>query len=110
MIRKFAAVPVLRIALTAVAVLTILAGTALLRAQEPAQSPSQSTSSSQPPAQQPTAQQPSAPQPDNQEPSTEDTTPRRRLKPREYKNWNFNVGGGAATYTGTTRQFVRGGG
>lgn len=111
MIRKFAAVPVLRIALTVVAVLTILAGTASLRAQQPAgaQSPAP-TSASQPPAQQPSAQQPPAPQPDNQEPSTEDTTPRRRLKPREYKNWNFNVGGGAATYSGTTRQFVRGGG
>jgi hypothetical protein len=112
MIRKFAAVPVLRIALTVIAVLTILAGAASLRAQQPAgaQSPAPTTSSSQPPAQQPTAQQPPAPQPDNQEPSTEDTTPRNRLKPREYKNWNFNVGGGAATYSGTTRQFVRGGG
>lgn len=116
MIRKFAAVPVLRIGLTVIAVWTILTGTASLRAQQaadaqaPAQSPAQTTSASQPSAQQPTAQQPSAQQPDNQEPSTEDTTPRHRLKPREYKNWNFNVGGGAATYTGTTRQFVRGGG
>jgi len=116
MIRKFAAVPVLRIGLTVIAVWTILTGTTSLRAQQaadaqaPAQSPAQTTSASQPSAQQPTAQQPSAQQPDNQEPSTEDTTPRHRLKPREYKNWNFNVGGGAATYTGTTRQFVRGGG
>ena len=116
MIRKFAAIPVIRIALTVVAVLMILAGTPSLRAQQApdAQSPAQSTSAQQSSASQPSAQQPSAQPaaqpPDNQEPSTEDTTPRRRLKPREYKNWNFNVGGGAATYTGTTRQFVRGGG
>ncbi len=104
MIRKFAKVPEVRVVLTAVTLSTILAGTTALRAQQP---PAQ-----QPPAQQPSSQS-SAQQPENQQPSSEEASPEettRRRKPQEYKNWNFNVGGGAATYSGATKQFVRGGG
>jgi len=61
-------------------------------------------------AQQPAAQQPAAQQPDtSQEPADEESM-RRKAKPREYKNWNFNVGAGANLDSGTTKTYVRGGG
>jgi len=69
-----------------------------------------------PAAQQPSAQQSSA-QPANgqqssasQEASPEEIGPRHKVKPKEYKNWTFNVGGGASLTNGTTEKFVRGGG
>ncbi len=34
----------------------------------------------------------------------------RRKKPHDYKNWVFDVGGGANLDSGTTRTWVRGGG
>jgi len=34
----------------------------------------------------------------------------RRKKPKDYKNWNYNVGFGANLDSGTTKTFVRGGG
>ncbi len=37
-------------------------------------------------------------------------TPTRKVKPRLYKTWMFNVGGGANLPNGTTERFVRGGG
>jgi opacity protein-like surface antigen len=112
MIRKFAAVPGFRVALTLILV-TILAGATTVHAQQ--------TPTQQPPAQQPPAQQPSAqPQPDNQqssnqpsstqEASPEDVGPTRKVKVKDYKNWTFNAGGGASLTNGTTRTFVRGGG
>jgi len=100
MIRRLATVPGLRVALVPITVVTILAGTATVRAQQSAAP----QTSAQPAAR----QQPENQQSSSQEASPEETT--RRKKPQEYKNWNFNVGGGAATYSGTTRQFVRGGG
>ena len=63
----------------------------------------------QPPAQQPSAQQP-ADQSSSQEASTEETTRTRKAKVHDYKNWTFNVGGGASLTNGTTTKFVRGGG
>ena len=103
MIRKFATVPRFRVVLARTCLATILTGIATVVAQ---QNPAQQT-----PAQQTSAQQ----QPDNQqsssqEPSTEESSSRRRAKPRDYKNWTFNVGGGASLTNGTTRTFVRGGG
>jgi Outer membrane protein beta-barrel domain len=103
MIRKFATVPGIRVVLTAITFLTILAGAPAVRAQQP---PPQTSPAQQPPAQQQADNQQSS----GQETSPEETMSRRKLKPREYKNWNFNVGGGAATYSGATRNFVRGGG
>ncbi|SRR6266567_2380814 len=107
MIRKFATVPEVRIALTLILV-TILAGVTTVHAQQ--------TPAPQPPAQQPPAQQ----QPDNQqsgsqqsstqEASPEEIGPTRKVKVKEYKNWTFNAGGGASLTNGTTRTFVRGGG
>src|SRR6202035_5810808 len=59
----------------------------------------------------PAAQQPAAQTPDkSQEPADEESTSRRKAKPRDYKNWSYNVGFGANVDSGTTRTFVRGGG
>jgi hypothetical protein len=96
----------------------ILAGAAVARAQ---QTPEQSSSSTQSSPQQPAAQQPpSTQQPSNQqttnqptsnqEASPEEIGPARKPKPKEYKNWAFNVGGGASLTNGATGNFVRGGG
>jgi opacity protein-like surface antigen len=37
-------------------------------------------------------------------------TPARKVKPRQYRNWTFNVGGGLNLPHGQTNTFVRGGG
>jgi hypothetical protein len=114
MIRKFAAVPwchrvwcykaEIRFVLAMTFFGTILTGTATVHAQQTSTQPS---SSQETPAQQPAAQQPS-PQSSSQEASPEETG--RRVKPKNYKDWTFNVGGGASLTSGTTQTFVRGGG
>jgi len=127
MSRKFARVSGFRVVLAVIAV-TILAGAAVARAQ---QTPEQSSSSTQSSPQQPAAQQqPSAQQSgnqqsgnqqtsnqqtsnqqtSNQEASPEEIGPVRKPKPKEYKNWAFNVGGGGSLTNGATGNFVRGGG
>ncbi len=77
------------------------------------QSFAQSTASDQTPGAQqpstPTTQTPAAQQPSSdQEPAEEESTSRR--KKHEYKNWVFNIGAGANLDSGTTKNFVRGGG
>jgi opacity protein-like surface antigen len=97
MIRKLATIPGLRFFAILV---TVPMGIAVAHAQQP--------SAQQPPAAQPQTQQ----QPDqsgSQEASPEETT-RPRTKPRDYKKWTFNVGGGASLPNGTTNTYVRGGG
>ncbi len=77
----------------------------------------QTTPAEQAPAEQapattpaPAAQQPPAQAPDNsQEPADEDSL-RKKVKPRDYKPWVFNVGAGANVDSGTTKTWVRGGG
>ena len=55
----------------------------------------------------PAGQQPAAPGPENPE---DESTSRRKAHPHDYKNWTFNIGGGANLPSGTTRTFVKGGG
>ena len=98
MIRKFATVSRSRVALTLIAV-TILVGTATVHAQ---QTPAEPT----PPAQQQPETQPSS----SQQTSPEEIGPSRKPKVKDYKNWVFNVGGGASLPYGTTDTYVRGGG
>lgn len=110
MIRKFAAVSVVRVALAVLFSLTILAGTATLHAQQPAGSPSSTPAQ---PAQQPSAQPQSGQPSSSQQSSSQEASPEEtihRPKPKNYKNWNFNVGGGANLTGGTTKTFVRSGG
>lgn len=72
----------------------------------------QPTAQQQPAAEQPpAAQQPPAnSQSGSQEATPEEITVRHRVKPKEFKNWNFNVGAGANVDSGPTKRFVRGGG
>jgi opacity protein-like surface antigen len=98
--------------------IAILAGAVTALAQTPDQaSPDQQNSAQQSSAQQPqsgqqpqSAQQPANSQSGNEEATPEEATPRHRVKPKEFKNWNYNVGGGANVNGGTTKQFVVGGG
>jgi len=115
MIRKFATVPCFR-AVLALIFMTILAGATTVHAQ---QTPDQQTPAKQPPAQEPSAQQPPAQAPSAQQPSdqsgvqeasVDESISRRRTKVKDYKNWTFNVGGGASLTNGTTVKYVKGGG
>lgn len=102
MIRKFAAVPGLRLALGAISMM-VLAGTLTVRAQQASAPPAQAQ---QQPANSQAGNQPSG----SQETAQEEEIPVRRPKPKDYKNWSFNVGGGASLTNGTTTMFARGGG
>ncbi|HLZ41347.1 MAG TPA: hypothetical protein VKQ11_10310 [Candidatus Sulfotelmatobacter sp.] len=103
MIQKFRTVPGLGLFSCAL-LMAILAGTPSLSAQQTTQTPAQSENP-QPQAQQPDQGQSSS---SSQEASAEETT--RTRKKKDYKNWTFNVDGGASLTNGTTAQFVRGGG
>src|SRR5271165_3353850 len=88
MIRKFAAVPGVRVVPTLI-LATILVGATTLQAQQ--------TPAQQAPAQEPSAQQPPAQQPSDKPQSGQEATPgeigsARKPKVKEYKNWVFNVG------------------
>lgn len=81
------------------------------RAQPAAPPPPAQQPADQTPAQQPATQQPPAQPPDTgQEPAEEVPISRRRAKPKNYKNWTYDVGLGANVDGGATRSFVRGGG
>ena len=98
MIRKFRTIP--RFSFVAL-LMTILAGVATVNAQQ--------TQPQQPATDQPqTQQQPENQQPSSQEASTEELG--RKHKTKDYKNWAFNVGGGASLTNGNTENYVRGGG
>lgn len=103
MIRKFARISAFGVVPTTV-LMTILAGVATVHAQQnQSQSPDAPQTQQQPASQQqPTSQQPA------QEASPEEMA--RKQKPKEYKNWTFNAGGGASFTSGTTQTYVRSGG
>jgi len=127
MFRKLAAVPGLRVVLAGMFV-TILAGTPTVCAQQAADPPTpvqqtqdqqaqtQQTQDQQTTGQQTTGQPNQAQQQtDNQQSSSqgaspEESTSRRKAKPRDFKNWTFNAGGGASLTNGATTTFARGGG
>ncbi len=125
MIRKSAVYSASSVVRALVCFVTILGAGAATAAQTPGQQNSDQQNAgqqqpaeqqpAQPPAEQQSAQQPSAQQPASSQSGNEQATPeeaatRKRTKPKEYKNWNFNVDGGANTTGGTTKKFVRGGG
>jgi hypothetical protein len=116
MIRKVATIPGFSIVQSAV-LMMILAGVATVNAQQtepqqPANGQSQTEqqpANGQPQAQQQPNQNPSSQEPSTQEPSTEELGTHKK-KPKDYKNWSFNAGGGASLTSGTTGKYVRGGG
>jgi opacity protein-like surface antigen len=100
MIGKFATASALMLVLT-----SLLGGRGFAQGTPAAQVPANPPATSTPTPQQPTTQQPDT----SQEPAEEDTLGR-RVKPKEYKNWTYNVGFGANIDSGGTKTFVRGGG
>jgi len=96
---KFATVPGCKPA--GILLLTVLAAAAMHAQQAPGQPA---------PAQPPAAQQPDNQQSSSQEAAPEETGTRRRTKPRDYKLWTFNAGGGASLTNGATMNFARSGG
>ena len=70
----------------------------------------QTPAADEPTTQQPTTQQPPDQPTSAQEPQEEQTGRRRKVRPHDYRNWTFNVGGGADLPSGTTRTYVKGGG
>jgi opacity protein-like surface antigen len=92
-------------------VLTLLVSILLLPGRGFAQATPDAQTPPPAPATPPAAQQPPAEQPiAGQEPTDVDTAPRRRVKPRDFKSWTWNVGAGGNLDSGTTRTYVRGGG
>lgn len=116
MIRKSAVFSASSLVRSLLCFVTILATGAAAFAQTPNQPNSdqqqsgQQNSGQQNSGQQQSAQQGETSQSGNEEASPEETAPHRRTKPKEYKNWNFNVGAGAGVTSGTTFKFVRNGG
>lgn len=115
MIRKFAAVPGVRVVPTLMMAM-ILVGALTVQAQQtpaqqpPAQPPAQQTQPEQTQPQQTQAQQPADNQQSGQEATPGEIGLARKPKVKLYKNWVYNVGGGAGLPSGTTQKFVRGGG
>ena len=70
----------------------------------------QTPSAETPPPQAPATQAPVAQQPSNGQEPADEVSSSRRKRAHDYKNWNYNVGLGANLDSGTTREFVRGGG
>src|SRR5215475_12795166 len=99
MIGKFAAVPGTRVVPVLALFLTILAPAKIVRAQQPPPQPA--------PAQQPPAPTTETPQSSSQETAEEETIGKRKPKVHDYKNWTFNIGGGASMVGGSTDTFVR---
>lgn len=105
MIEKFAAVTRSQ-AVQALILTACLAGTTALAQQDPATPPAAAASQQQPAqAQQPSDQQSSS----SSQESTEEIGIR-KPKPKEFKNWQFNVGAGGSLTRGSTQQFIRSGG
>ena len=96
MIRKFATVPGFSF-VQSVVLMTILAGTATVHAQ---QTPAQQPAPAQQPQSQPDNQQSSG---SSQEASNEDITRPAKVKVKDFTNWSYNVGGGASLTNGTTQ-------
>lgn len=110
MIRKSAVFSVSSI-VQSFCLLAILAASATAFPQTTDQQNSgQPASTQQQPPQSQSAQQPSTSQSGNEEATAEEATPRHKIKPKEYKNWNFNAEAGANVDSGQTKKFVRGGG
>jgi len=92
--------------------LIILPGSRIFAQTNPAgQTPATSPATVPSPDAPPTGTQPAAqqPLPSDQEPA-EESTSRRKAKPKDYKNWTYDVGVGASLESGATRSFVREGG
>jgi opacity protein-like surface antigen len=120
MIRKFATVSA-RVSFLAALLAMLFVGAATVCAQQPQSDPpqqdsAQGSNAQSGPAQSDSTQQPQAQPPaqPSQEPSASQEAPpeetHRRVKPRDYKLWNFNAGFGGSATSGTTKTYARSGG
>jgi opacity protein-like surface antigen len=92
-------------------VLVFLLGAHGIAQTTPAEEPSEPPAAAEPAptAQTPPTQAPAQSAATGQEPADEESTSRPK-RIHNYKTWNYNVGVGANLDSGTTKQFVRGGG
>jgi hypothetical protein len=110
MMVKFARVTATASRLTLLVLIILLGAQGFAQTAPTEQTPAPAPVAPAPAAQQPAPPTPVAKQPDaGQEPADEISAARRK-KVHDYKNWVFDVGGGANLVSGTTRDWVRGGG
>jgi hypothetical protein len=106
MMGKFASVTATANVLALLVLMILLGPQGLAQTTPAGQTPATPAPAAQPPA----AQTPAAQKPDSgQEPADEQSTLRRK-RPKDYKNWTYNVGAGANLDSGATRTWVRQGG
>jgi Outer membrane protein beta-barrel domain len=118
MMVKFARVTATASLLTLLVLITLLGAPGFAQtapAEQNGQTPATAPAAPAPAAQQPVtpnpaASGPAAPQPDASQEPADEISAARRKKVHDYKNWVFDVGGGANLVSGTTRDWVRGGG
>jgi hypothetical protein len=107
MIRKFAKVHGLVRAMIA---LTILTGAAIAQSQQSTPSPSTGQQPSDQQAQPPASASQAGSSSSSSQEASPDEIPIRKPKPKDYKNWTFNVGAGASATNGTTTKYAKSGG
>lgn len=113
MMGKFASVTATASALTLLVLMILLGGQGFAQTAPAGQTPApaaQQPATPTPAASAPAASAPAAQQPDTSQEPADEVSASRRKKPHDYKNWVFDVGGGANLGGGTTRTWVRGGG
>jgi len=101
MIRKFLTVP--PVTITVIFAMILAGATTLCAQQNSAEQPAGQPAQAQQQPQQPSTQE-------TQETQEEEASSSRKAKPKDYKNWTFNVGGGGSLMNATTQTFVRNGG
>ncbi|MGD0570563.1 MAG: outer membrane beta-barrel protein [Candidatus Sulfotelmatobacter sp.] len=112
MIGKFATASALTLLVLTMLVLTMPGSHAVAQTKTDGQAPATQAAGTSPTAQQPAAPAatPTPQQPAGAEEPGEVGPAVRQKRPKDYKNWVFNVGAGANTDSGKTYTWVRGGG
>jgi hypothetical protein len=118
MMVKFARVTATASRLTLLVLITLLGAQGFAQtapADQTGQTPATAPVAPAPAAQQPATPNPAASgqaaqQPDASQEPADQISAARRKKVHDFKNWVFDVGGGANLVSGTTRDWVRGGG
>jgi len=98
-----------KLVLPSLILILLLGARAFAQAPPAPQTPASAATSPASAAQQPPPPQPAAAQPASGQEPAEEVSISRRRKPKDYKNWQYNVGAGINLDSGTTKDFVRGG-
>jgi hypothetical protein len=110
MMAKFARVTATASLLTLLVLIILLGAQGFAQTAPAGQAPATAPAAPSPAAQQPATPTPVAQAPDTGQEPSDEVSASRRKKPHDYKNWVFDIGGGANLDSGTTRTWVRGGG